>query len=784
MSRRVLALPWIVGSLFLGCGGDQREFGDRQDPEDSGAQPAKKADGGNETGDAAAVTTGDAGSGATDEGTSIDVSATVTSDGSASTVSRVDGGATGDTSGDDTGTTPAEPTLDGACSKGGVRACDVNDSKQTLVCSQGRWQSNGGCAKKYNCDPSVGACSEIVVGCTDLVEGARYCQPGDQLWECGPNLVSETLVETCEGNCVPDGETSKCASPECGDGKTQTNEACDDANDDNEDACTILCKAPECGDGLTLSTELCDDGDEDEDDDCTSKCAPPDCGDGITQSWEVCDDANDDENDDCTTLCEPPVCGDGIQQLTEPCDDGNADEDDTCTTTCKLVTCGEGVKQSWEACDDGNLLLGDGCSPSCAFEVVDVSSMYETTCARRADGHVKCWGYNPYGQLGAGMTDSLGDGPYEMGAYLPEVDLGAELTALQVEVGFHHGCALLENHRVKCWGYAGTGSLGTGDTTSRGDEPYEMGDNLPEVDLGTDVIVQQIAAGGYHTCAVLSDGRVKCWGYNLDGQLGLGDFESRGDGPDEMGDYLPYVDLGAGRTAQRIAAGSYHTCALLDNFDLKCWGSNSSGQLGRGDYSGIGGSPGQMGDYLSPLDLGVARFAINVFANYYNTCAILDTGALKCWGYNGGGQLGQGNTDSIGDQPYEMGDNLPPIELGYGRTAIAAAMGYNHTCAILDSHELKCWGDSNYGQVGLELAEVWGDLPGEMGDYLPVVPLGTGLTVQTVSAGYYHTCALLSDGNVKCWGFNGSGDLGQGHVDPRGNAPGQMGDYLPATQLW
>lgn len=776
MSRQVLALSWFGGLLCLGCGGEARDFGQpRQGEGDAGDTTSAVDAGALEAGPTAATT--------------IDADVETTgarSSGQESTAFEDAGGAlsTVTSSDDSTGVLPQEPTLDGPCDKGGLRACDVNDSKQTLVCSQGRWQSNGGCAKKFNCDPSEGACSEIIVGCTDATEGARYCRSGDELWECGRNLVSETLVESCEGNCVPDGETARCASPECGDGKVQTDEVCDDGNDDNEDGCTILCKSPECGDGITHSTEACDDGDDDEDDDCTSKCAPPSCGDGLTQSWEVCDDGNTDEDDFCTTACAPPTCGDGIQQSSEQCDDGNLNEDDDCTTLCAPPECGDGIQQAWEACDDGNVDFGDDCPQTCGPEVVEVSSSYFHSCARRADGRVKCWGWNPSGQLGLGSTAIIGNSAYQMGAYLPEVDLGTGRSARQVVTGYGHTCALLDNQHVKCWGQNGSGQLGLGDNLSRGDEPGEMGDYLPEVDLGAGVTVQRLTAGSDHTCALLTGGQVKCWGGGSSGQLGYGDTNYRGDGPDETGDNLPAVDLGLGRTALKLVAGGYHTCALLDDHQLKCWGNNSSGQLGQGHTNALGDAPNELGDALIGIDLGIARFAVDVSAGPQHTCAVLDTGWLKCWGGNDFGQLGQSSNDARGDQPYEMGDNLQPIDLGYGRTALAGGCGQYHTCALLDSHDVRCWGYGIYGVPGGGTTDTWGDQPYELGDYLPVISLGTDLGAQKITSGGYHPCVLLIDGRVKCWGYNYEGELGQGHQEAMGDNPDEMGDNLPFTLLW
>jgi alpha-tubulin suppressor-like RCC1 family protein len=138
------------------------------------------------------------------------------------------------------------------------------------------------------------------------------------------------------------------------------------------------------------------------------------------------------------------------------------------------------------------------------------------------------------------------------------------------------------------------------------DEDYEP--PLSPIDLGTGITVTAIASGNYHTCAILDNSSIKCWGLNDSGQLGIGDIGTRGDGPNayggsEMGNNLPAVDVGDGRTARAITAGDSHTCALLDNFSVKCWGKNESGQLGLGDNSTRGDGSGEMGDILPVIGL-------------------------------------------------------------------------------------------------------------------------------------------------------------------------------------
>ena len=128
---------------------------------------------------------------------------------------------------------------------------------------------------------------------------------------------------------------------------------------------------------------------------------------------------------------------------------------------------------------------------------------------------------------------------------------------------------------MKCWGRGNYGQLGYGDTNNRGDGPNEMGDNLPTVDLGNGKTVKILVAGGYHTCAVLNDDTVKCWGRWNNGRLGYGDTNNRGDGPNEMGDNLPTVDLGTGKTVKQLVAGGDHTCAVLNDDTVKCWGNGA-----------------------------------------------------------------------------------------------------------------------------------------------------------------------------------------------------------------
>jgi len=405
------------------------------------------------------------------------------------------------------------------------------------------------------------------------------------------------------------------------------------------------------------------------------------------------------------------------------------------------------------------------------------------TCALLDNGSVKCWGINSSGQLGLADTNSRGDSASEMNDSLPDVKMGTNRTARNIVAGGYHTCAILDNGTVKCWGQNDFGQLGLGDVNNRGDAAGEMGDNLPIVDLGTNRTAKSLSAGIFHTCAILDNNTVKCWGRNGFGQLGLGGIAHRGNDANEMGDNLPTVDLGTNRTARSISTGSYHTCALLDNYTVKCWGYNSNGQLGKGDTTTRGNTANDMGDNLTIIDLGTNRTARSITSGQYHSCVILDNVTIKCWGLNAEGELGLGDTTNRGDAANQMGDNLPVVSLGTNRSARSIATGGFHNCVILDNGTSKCWGRNGSGQLGAGDIASRGDGSNEMGDNLATLSLGTNRTARAITAGGGTTCALLDNGSLKCWGQNTDGQLGLGDALARGDGANEMGDNLSAIKL-
>ncbi len=281
-------------------------------------------------------------------------------------------------------------------------------------------------------------------------------------------------------------------------------------------------------------------------------------------------------------------------------------------------------------------------------------------------------------------------------------------------------------------------------------------------------------------------------GRNNLAQLGRGDVtvfpDVIGDSPAEMGDALPAVALGTGRTARAVSAGRDQTCALLDNGQLTCWGYNASNQLGIADNGGpaqtIGDTPDEMGDALEAVDLGTGRTATAVATANEFTCALLDNGDVKCWGANQFGKTGRGlGLGNTGGSPAEMGDGLLPVPLGPERTARSISASSNHVCVTLDNDQVKCWGRNNIGQLGLGDATNRGDQILQMGTFLPQVALGTGRSARFVTTGNVHTCAILDTGVATCWGYGFFGQLGTGGFTNVGDMAGQMGDALVAVDL-
>ena len=352
----------------------------------------------------------------------------------------------------------------------------------------------------------------------------------------------------------------------------------------------------------------------------------------------------------------------------------------------------------------------------------------------RGDARVRCWGFSGDGQAGYGNRNTIGDD--ETPGSLGTVDLGAGRTIRALGAGQYHNCAVLDDATVRCWGYGDEGQLGYNSRSNIGDD--EIPGLAGPVNLGAGRTATAIGVGARHTCAVLDGGDVRCWGLGDAGQLGNGNANSV-QNPASAGP----VNLGPGRTAKAVTGGGAHTCAILDGGDVLCWGIGGNGQLGYGSSTAVL-SPAS----ADPVDLGAGRTAAAISTGDAHTCAILDDGNVRCWGLNDVGQLGYANPRAIGDN--EAPGSVAPVDLGAGRTAKAITTGESYTCAVLDDGNVRCWGKNDTGQLGYGNTATIGDneTPGSVAP----VDLGAGRTAVAIAAGQAHTCARLDDDSVRCWG--------------------------------
>ncbi len=384
------------------------------------------------------------------------------------------------------------------------------------------------------------------------------------------------------------------------------------------------------------------------------------------------------------------------------------------------------------------------------------------SCAVLIGGAVKCWGYGMDGQIGDGLAATT-----PRPAPVDVVGLSTGVTRLAL--GAYHSCALLASGGVKCWGYNGLGTLGDGTTTQRR-APVDV------VGLASGVASIAASVDGYHTCAVLAGGALRCWGSNAQGQLGIGDFSTQAS---------PVAVTAIGTSVSSIALGTNHTCAIIaGSGGVACWGSNGLGQLGDGggtnvslpqDVIGLtsgvqtlsnGGEHacavttaggvkcwgrndfGQLGNGLAALSsvavdvTGLTSGVANVTVGSSHSCALTTAGGVKCWGLGTAGQLGNSSA---------VNQSAPVNVTGLASGVAAIASKGNHTCALLSSGGIKCWGNGGSGQLGEGAA---------LSRSSPVNVTGLSTGVSAIGTGLNHTCAVLSAGGTKCWGFNSSGQLG------------------------
>ena len=353
-------------------------------------------------------------------------------------------------------------------------------------------------------------------------------------------------------------------------------------------------------------------------------------------------------------------------------------------------------------CADGFVVRGRECRPGISVKMV--VGGYDHTCSLLDDGSVRCWGNNDQGQTGGSDTSSDAT---------VRVDLGHEATS--IAAGYKYTCAILDDGSVKCWGRNNEGQ-----TTN----PTASSVAMVSVDLGLGSTARVIATGEKHTCAILNEGNVKCWGHNDQGQT---------TNPTANSQAMVSVPLGG--PAKAIAAGGKYTCAILNEGNVKCWGHNHRGQTM---------NPTSNSTAIVSVGLGEGfPKAKAIIAGSYHTCALLEHGDIRCWGYNNEGQT---------TNPTSGSSAMVFVDVGQRATELTG--GWGHTCAILDDDgditnggPVKCWGANNHGQTG---STAWNARD------MVMVHIGFSRKAIAIGAGTDHTCAVLDNGSIKCWGRSGN----------------------------
>ena len=295
---------------------------------------------------------------------------------------------------------------------------------------------------------------------------------------------------------------------------------------------------------------------------------------------------------------------------------------------------------------------GGACLPEPSSIHLTVGSQH--SCVTAVTGGIKCWGHNDGGQLGDNTAK-------ESAVPVAVAGLSSGMLALAAS---GDTCAVTVAGALLCWGHNESGQLGTG---------TQQGSLTPKGVSGLGSGVMGVAAGGLHTCAVTSAGAVLCWGENSSGELGNGTTGAS---------LVPVAVKGLSSGVTAVASSSLTTCALVEGGGVKCWGHNLDGEVGDGTTK----------DSSTPVDVkGLSTGVTAIGVGTSHTCAVTKEGGVKCWGNNSFGQLGD-NSTTVHHEPVDV--------VGLGSGVVAVALGFDHTCAVLTTGAVKCWGGNFYSQLG------------------------------------------------------------------------------------
>jgi alpha-tubulin suppressor-like RCC1 family protein len=387
----------------------------------------------------------------------------------------------------------------------------------------------------------------------------------------------------------------------------------------------------------------------------------------------------------------------------------------TAQTCARGFTCVSGACRTTCASDSD-------CQPSyfcqnnmCHAKAVQVSVGAENVCAVDITGAVYCWGRNLYGILGqdpATVTNSA-----------TPIKITGLTSVKGVGVGGDFACALLTTGNVYCWGYGGSGQLGSTPSASYSTSPLAV--------VGLPSGITGLSVGSSGACVVTSGNALWCWGDNIYKELSASLSANYSATP---------VNIGLAGTAT-VAVGDSTICAIASS-SAYCWGNNSNGQSGSSGGGSVTAPTGVSG-------LGGASYPQSISTSGYSSCAVISGGGVDCWGWNQYNALGNTSVANGADSPSAI-----PVQ-GLPTGAAAVSVGFLHACAVLIDKTVACWGLERYGEIG--------DGVTSSESYTTTSSALTALgTITSMSSSSYHSCAVRTNGSLACWGYGYWGEMGNG----------------------
>ncbi|MEQ9497691.1 MAG: hypothetical protein RIT81_12555 [Deltaproteobacteria bacterium] len=382
------------------------------------------------------------------------------------------------------------------------------------------------------------------------------------------------------------------------------------------------------------------------------------------------------------------------------------------------------------------------------------------SCAVSSTGALRCWGSGSFGRLGHNNTDNVGDGVGPSIRTAGDVLVGVPVA--EVVAGREHTCALTLAGTVRCWGSGAVGTLGLNSISNVGDGVGPSIQAAGDVPIGG--LVRKVSGGTFHSCALLTTGAVRCWGWNEHGQLGYGFTQNVGDG---IGPSIVAAgDVPIGAPAEDVCAGYRFSCAVILGNQLRCWGYGEFGELGQGATTSIGDGVGP--SIIAAGSVNVGAPVRSVSCGFFHVCAVTTSDAVRCWGLGANGRLGHDSTDNIG---LTAGAIAAAGDVTVGGAVDEVVLGNGHTCARLVDGSARCWGRGGVGRLGLNATTDVGDGTTSI-QAAGAVPVGSPVHILSTNTDAVHTCAITQADGVRCWGSGFQGRLGYGNTDDVGDGTG------------